>query len=98
MSAFAPATFADTISKLSSCSEPTSISASIKNSESLCSSHSLILSRIHERPLVKNSSALLPKISVSRIFSILRPDLLHVMIFPSSLIVITAFDILVSML
>ena len=47
---------------------------------------------------MKNSSAVLPKMSVSRILSIFSPDLLQVMILPSSLIVITALDILVSML
>ena len=90
--------FADTVSKLSSSSVPTSNSASIRMSSSLVSSQSLIFSKIQERPLVKNSSVVFPIISVDLIFNIFNPALLHVIILPSSLIVITAFDILVSIL
>ena len=90
--------FADTISRFPSSSVPTSNSESINILSSLFSSHDLTLSKIQDRPLVKNSSVVLPIISLERILSIFRPALLQVMIFPSSLMVITALDILVNML
>ena len=90
--------FAETNSVLLSSSVPTSNSASTSNSTCFVSSQFLIFLKIQDRPFVKNSSAVFPIISDNRIFKIFNPALLQVIIFPSSSIVITAFDMLVSML
>ena len=91
-------TFDETISTLPSSLVPTSNVTSIKSMFSFNSLHWLNFSSIHARLPEKESSTVLPTISGVLTLKIFKPALLQVAIFPSSLIVTTAFDMLASIL